>query len=168
MSDLREQLRKAGLVSDKQVRQAKHQERIHRAEVGQQGLQEERAQRGEEFRKEQEEQRRKDQLLEESRRHQRAEEDRLQLLRNRIRAGWIREATGGARRFFFVAGGGRITFLDLTDQAVRRLQGGSAAIIESRGAVRGDYCVIDGQTAASLSRDQADILRLWNRTPDRA
>jgi uncharacterized protein YaiL (DUF2058 family) len=168
MSDLREQLQKAGLVSAKQVRQAKHQDRLHRAEVGHEGLEAEKAEREQAHRRELEERRRRDQEREEAHRKEQAVREQVSLLQNRIRAGWIREATGGARRFFFVAEGGRITYLDLTDQAVRRLQSGSAAVIESRGAVRGEFCVIDGGTASSLVRDHAGILRLWNRTPDRS
>jgi len=168
MSDLREQLRKAGLVSAKQVRQAKHQERIRRKEVGQEGIEKDKADRESAFRREQEERRRRDQKIEEARKLRQAEEERILGLQNRIRAGWIREATAGARRFFFLAAEGRITYLDLADQAMRRLQNGSAAIVESRGAVRGEHCLVDASTAASLFRDHPEIVRQWNRTADRA
>ena len=45
MSDMREAMRKAGLVTDKQVRQAKHKDRVHRKEVGPDGLKRERRER---------------------------------------------------------------------------------------------------------------------------
>jgi uncharacterized protein YaiL (DUF2058 family) len=167
MSDLRDELRKAGLVSPKQVRQAKHQERVHRKDVGAEGLAAERAAGDEEFRRQQEEKRRKDREREGSLRQEQAERQREEGLRARIRGGWMREATSGARRFYFVVEGGRVTYLDLSDGAVRRLLGGGAAIAESRGAVRGEFCVIDGQTALALSREHPGVIRFWNRATER-
>jgi uncharacterized protein len=167
MSDLRDQLRKAGLVSDKQVRQAKHQDRLHRQEVGHEGLQSERADAEEAFRRQQEEQRRLDREREEGRKREQAEQQRAEALRTRVRGGWLREATSGARRFYFVVDGGRITYLDLSDGALRRLTGGSAAIVETRGAVRGEFCLVDGNAAQSLAREHPEIIRFWNRTPGR-
>ena len=161
MSDLREQLRKAGLVSDKQVRQARHQERVLRKEIGHQGLEQKQAEIDLRYREELEEKRRLDRQREEARRQAQAEAEQAESLARRIRAGWMREATGGNRRFFFLAEGARITYLDLADPAIRRLQGGSAAIVESRGVARGEYCVVDGNTAASLARDHAEVIRYW-------
>jgi uncharacterized protein YaiL (DUF2058 family) len=167
MSDLREQLLKAGLVSPKQVRQARHEDRVHRKEVGHEGLEAERADREREQARDQEEKRRRDQEREEERRQRQADEERAQALARRIQAGWVREATGGNRRFYFVVEQGRITYLDLTDQAVRRLLSGSAAIACTRGAVRGEYCVIDANAAASLARDHGEVLCFWNRISER-
>ncbi len=164
MSDLREQLRKAGLVSSKQVRQARHEDRLHRKEVGRDGLEAERLERENAAREAAEEKRRRDREIEESRRASRAEEERTRLLGRRIEAGWIREATGGARRFYFVAEKDRITYLDLSDQAVRRLLGGTAAIVDACRIGRGEFCVVDGATAASLARDENELIRYWNRS----
>lgn len=167
MSDLRDQLRKAGLVNDKQLRAAKHQDRLHRQEVGHQGLQSERTEAEEAFRRRQEEQKRLDREHEEARRQEQAERQRIDALRTRVRGGWLREATSGARRFYFVVDGGRITYLDLSDGAIRRLSGGSAAIVETRGAVRGEFCVVDGNAAQALAREHPEIIRFWNRAPAR-
>jgi len=163
VSDLREQLRKAGLVSDKQVRQAKHQERLHRKEVGQDGLAAERAGIEKQRAEERERARIRDREIEQERKARQAEEERAEALSRRIRAGWLRDASGGSRRFFFVAGEGRITYLDLNDQAVRRLQNGGAAVVETAGAVRGEFCLVDGATAASLERDHPEVIRCWIR-----
>ena len=163
MSDLREQLRKAGLVSDKQVRQAKHQERLHRKEVGQSGLAEEKAEAERRLRAEREAMRARDREREQQRKAREAEAEQAEALRRRIRAGWIRDATGGSRRFFFEVGEGRITYLDLNEQAVRRLQNGTAAVAETRGAVRGEFCLVDGNAAASLARDHPEVIRCWVR-----
>lgn len=167
MGDLREQLRKAGLVSAKQVKQAKHQDRVHRKDVGREGLEEEKRRQEEEVRQEREEKRRQDQDLERARAEERRREEESTRLLRRIQAGWVREATGGGRRFFFEAGEGRITYLDLNDGAVRRLLSGGGAIVETRGAVRGEFCVVDGATATALRRDHADVVRYWSRPEER-
>ncbi len=167
MSDLREQLLKAGLVSSRQVRQAKHDDRVHRKEVGLEGLQEERAAQQRAAEERLEAKRRADREREEERRRRELEQQRAEVLRSRIRGGWIREATAGAKRFFFVLEGGRITYLDLNDGAARRLLGGSAAIVDTTGAVRGEFCVIDGHAAQSLAREHPEIIRYWNRSVDR-
>jgi len=167
MSDLREQMLKAGLVNAKDVKQAKHQDRVHRKEVGHEGIQAERQKTEQEFRQEQEARRRAAQQAEAERKRRAAEEEREAALRRRIRSGWMRDATGGNSRFFFVCDGVRITYLDLADQAVRRLHSGTAAIVSSQGAVRGEFCVVDGPTAASLLRDHREVILYWNRAAPR-
>ncbi len=168
MSDIREQLAKAGLVSNKQVRQAKHQDRVHRKEVGVDGLAEERAGAERAFREQQEEKRQRDRAREEEHRRQQAARQREEALRARIRGAWLRDATSGGRRFYFIVAGGRITYLDLSDGAVRRLLGGTAAIVDSCGAVRGEFCVIDGNGAQVLAREHGEVIRFWNRSGERA
>lgn len=167
MSDLREQLLKAGLVSPKQVRQAKHEERVRRKEVGHEGLEAERVERERLAREAEEAQKRRDQDIEKARLLRLAEEEKTQALVRRIQAGWLRDATAGNRRYYFVVQGERITYLDLADQAVRRLATGSAAIVSSHGAARGEYCLVDVATANSLSRDHADVIVFWNRGQNR-
>lgn len=167
MSDLREQLLKAGLVTSRQVRQAKHDDRVHRKEVGQPGLEAERAAQERAEAERREAKRRADREREETQRRRAAEQQVAERLQARIRAGWIREATAGAKRFFFVTGGGRITYLDLSDGAARRLLAGTAAIVETRGAVRGEFCVVDASAAQSLAREHPDVLHFWNRAAER-
>jgi uncharacterized protein YaiL (DUF2058 family) len=167
VSDLREQMLKAGLVSGKQVRQAKHQERVHRKEVGREGLEAERAAADQAFLARQEEKRLRDREREEARRRSQAVEERVLALQSRIRAGWIREATAGSKRFFFVVDGGRITYLDLSDDAVRRLQFGRAAVMDGHGVARGEYCLVDAATALSISHDHPELIRFWNRAAER-
>ena len=74
MADLRDQLRKAGLVSDKEVRQAKHRERLHAAEVGHEGIEAEKQEELRRLRDLDEERRRTDRLRAEEAQHQAREE----------------------------------------------------------------------------------------------
>lgn len=163
MSDLRDQLRKAGLISDKQVRQAKHQERVHATEVGHKGIEAERHAEEERLRVEAEARRVADKARAEELKREQAEAAEKERLAVQIRGGWIREATAGSRRFFFETPAGRVTFLDLSDSAARRLTTGRAAIIETRGLVRGEFCVVTGQAAATLEKVDPGIIRFWSR-----
>jgi len=168
MSDLREQLRKAGLVSGKQVKQAKHQDRLHASEVGHAGLQAEREERERRQREEVAAQRQADRARGEERRSREREEAGRQRVAQLIRGGWLREATAGARRFFFVTPAGKISFLDLTEVALRRLASGSAAIVATRGHVRGDFCVVADRAAEDLAGLEPGIVCFWNRGSDRS
>jgi uncharacterized protein YaiL (DUF2058 family) len=162
MSDLRDQLRKAGLVSDKQVRRAKHEERVHAKQVGHDGVEAERRAEEERLLAEAEERRKADKARAEAQKKLQEEAEARDRLSNLIRAGWIREATAGSRRIFFETRTGRISFLDLSDSAVRRLSTGRAAIIETCGLVRGEFCVVTDRAAEGIRASQPEIIRLWS------
>jgi uncharacterized protein YaiL (DUF2058 family) len=163
MSDLRDQLRKAGLASEKQVRQAKHQERIHATEVGHAGLEAERRSQEERLRAEVEARKKADRAREEERKRREREGSAQERLSQLIRGGWMREATAGSRRFFFATPSGRISYLDLTDVAVRRLQSGSAAIAATCGEARGEYCVVTEAAAAEIVKLRPEIILFRSR-----
>jgi hypothetical protein len=163
MSDLREQLRKAGLASDAQIRQAKHQERLHATEVGRKGLEAERLAEEERLRAEVKARKAADRIREEERKRREQEEEARERLSVLIRGGWMREATAGSRRFFFEAPSGRISFLDLSDVAVRRLMSGTAAIIETLGLVRGEHCVVGDRAATEIAQLRPEIVVFRSR-----
>ncbi|MEZ4648414.1 MAG: DUF2058 family protein [Candidatus Eisenbacteria bacterium] len=163
MADMRDALRKAGLISEKQARQSTHQKRLHRKEVGDEGLAEEQRHKDDEFRQEQEAKRAKDRALEE----RKAEEAREAVgkvdLVGLIRDGIVSGAMPGPKQYFFTLPGGQITFIEVNDNGGRRIASGSAAIVRSRGAVRGDYCVVDTKTAEILTKEAPDLVVEWSR-----
>lgn len=164
MSNLRDQLLKAGLVSSKKARQAAHEERVHRKEAGKEGLEEERAAHEAELAAADEAKRLMDREREETRRLRAEEEARANALVQRLASGRLRDALGGNRRWYFVTDTGRITFLDLNDDAMRKLQQGAAAIVATEGVVRGEFCLVDTVTAGYLSKERPDVIRYWNRS----
>jgi len=161
MSDLRDQLRKAGLITDKQVRRAKHEDRIHASQVGHEGIEAERRAEEDRLRAEEEARRRADKVRADDERRRKAEAEQQDRLTNLIRGGWVREATAGSRRFFFETRTGRVTFLDLSDSAMRSLSLGRAAIIETCGLVRGEFCVVTDRAAAGIRASDPQIIRFW-------
>ena len=163
MSDLRDQLRKAGLVTDKELRQAKHRERLHASEVGREGLTAERQAEEERLRAEAQARKRSDRERQEQQKRKNLEDAAAQRLHPVIQSGWIREATAGTRRFFIETRSGRISFLDLSDVAARRVSTGSAAIVETAGAVRGEFCVVSTRAAEEIRALRPELIRFWNR-----
>jgi len=167
VSDLKEQLRKAGLVSEKRLRQVKHEERLHASEVGREGLAAERQEQEERLRQEEKARRQGDRAREQERKSKAAQHAATERLAQILTRGWIRDATVGTRRFFFVTREGRITFLDLADLAAIRLGSGTAAIVETGGAVRGAFCVIQETAAEQLAQIDPERIRFWNRRRER-
>jgi uncharacterized protein YaiL (DUF2058 family) len=165
MSDLRDQLRKAGLISDKQARQAKHKERVHADEVGREGLAEEKRREQEQRRGERQEKKQADRRREKDRLHKQRSETSDQRIQQVIRSGWIRDATIGSRRFFFPTRTGRITYLDLSEPATRKLLTGKAAIVETMGSVYGAFCVVSDKDATLIKQLDRDLIRFWNEEP---
>jgi|SRR5579863_4241040 len=138
MSNLKDQLVKAGLVSQKQARQAGHKERVDRKQDG--GTEAERAAqaRTEEARRQMEAQRERDrEQARQQQAEQAAREQELQAQARRqsgidaaFREGRI-ESWGGARTYSFTDGT-RIESLGLSDTAARLLADGKAAIVRTQ------------------------------------
>lgn len=167
MADMRDALRKAGLVSEKQARQAKHEKRIHRKEVGDEGISAEQRLKDEEFAREREAKRVRDREIEEKRAAEsHAASGRVDLTRL-IQKGAVAGAIGGPKQYFFTLPGGRITFLELSDTGFKRLIGGSGVIVDTLGAVRGDYCIVDTTTAAAIQRERPQAILDWPRADPR-
>jgi uncharacterized protein YaiL (DUF2058 family) len=163
MSDLRDQLRKAGLVSEKQLRQAKHKDRVHASQVGHEGLIEERRRSDDRQRSEKKARKEADRQRERERQKREGEAAAAHRLEQVVQSGWIREATIGSRRFFFVTRNGRISCLDLSEPASRRLLSGTAAIVEATEAIPGDYCVVVDRAAREIAELRRELIRFWNR-----
>jgi hypothetical protein len=50
----------------------------------------------------------------------------------------------------------------LSDTAARSLADGRAAVVESGGLVRADFCLVAAEQAAELCRLDAERVRFWN------
>lgn len=162
MGDMKDALRKAGLVSDKEARQAAHRDRVRRKELGEEGLAAERRSLEVAEREEAERRRHEDQARDSKLRAQRAEAERDEKVTRLITEGDLLLREGGPKRFYFEAQGGRIYFLDVSDQLSRRLAQGDAAIVDARGVLRNNYTAVSGKTAAELRALDATRILFWN------
>jgi len=158
MADMREALRKAGLVSSKQARQSQHQERVRRKELGHRGLESEQRERERQARLEQEQQRTRDREAERDRRSRLESAARATDLVGMIASGLVPGATAGSKQYFFTLPSGQITYLEVSEGAHKALQNGAAAIVESLGAVPSLFCVVTVQTAQALRQHRPEIV----------
>ncbi|MBD3235609.1 MAG: DUF2058 family protein [Candidatus Eisenbacteria bacterium] len=162
MADMRDALRKAGLVSEKEARRAAHEKRVRRKELGDEGLAAESERKEARYRAERAAQREADQARAvQQRAADAARQSRERLATLIARADELPRA-GGSRRFHFVAAGGRIHFLDVSDLMLRRLIQGQAAIVSAPELVRGGYAILAGPAAAALRQIDPERILHWN------
>jgi uncharacterized protein YaiL (DUF2058 family) len=162
MADMKDALRKAGLVSQKQVRQADHAGRVHRQDVGAEGLAAERERRQAELEADLEHKRAADQARErdlQAQREQEAQRTRVEAL---LRDGNLMAREGGPRRFYFTDPTGQIHFLDVSPGLARRLQMGDAAIVDAAGVLSADFVAISGKAAHELRLVDRRRVIFWN------
>jgi uncharacterized protein YaiL (DUF2058 family) len=162
MGDMKDALRRAGLASNKDLRQAAHQERVRKKQLGEEGLAAERHRKAEEYQAEQKRGKQEDREREEALRAQRENAERRTKVERLLSDGDLTTREAGPRRFYFETPGGRIFFLDVSPALVRRFSQGDAAIVDTRGILRADFAAVSGKVAHEVALlDSARIL-LWN------
>jgi uncharacterized protein YaiL (DUF2058 family) len=162
MSDMRKALKQAGVVSDKQARQAAHADRVHRKELGEEGLAAERERRDETLREEQAQAKRAAAEREREVHAQKGAESRRLRMAQLVRAHDLGAQEAGPHRFYFALADGEIAFVDVSDSLARRLTQGDAAIIDGVGLLDRDFGVISGKIAAELEAIERTRIVLWN------
>ena len=131
MGDLRDQLKKAKLLSKKDAKRLAHEERLHRKQVGRDGLEQQQRERTDELAELQQSERQRTcerqadldadrQLVEE---RAACEE----LLRSEVRA----PARGGHGKFYFALEDGRVPSMVLTEGDRQDLLGGKTCVVRS-------------------------------------
>ncbi len=162
MADMRDALRKAGVVSEKKIRQAKHRDRVRRKESGADGLDRERLLKEEEHRAELARKKREDLAREQRLRAQKETDAQQARLRGLLLENDLMAREGGPRRFYFETPSGPITFLDVSPHLARRLSQGVVAIVNSGDVLGTDFAAIPGKTAHELKALEADRIIFWN------
>ncbi len=162
MGDMKDALRKAGLASQKQIRQVEHAGRVHRTNVGAEGLAAEHSAREAELRAEQEQKRAADRTRQRELQAQREAEARHTRVEALLREGNLMAREGGPRRFYFARSSGQIHFLDVSPGLVRRLQMGDAAIVDASGVLPTDFIAISGKAAHELRLIDRERILCWN------
>lgn len=162
MSSLRDQLLKAGLVSQKQARQSEHQQRVKRKSTGRDGLEAEKAAKQAEIAA----QKAADRQADKARAADQNAAVDARNLQNQIAqivsGGRARVDDRGRRRFFFETRDGRVLYLALGDPENDQLISGQLGIVESES---GKVSVIDRATAARVAELDPRWIRCWNGAP---
>jgi len=159
VGDLTKELLKAGLIDEKQAREAAHQKRVKRKKVGVKGLdaEEQGARRAEEERR--------DRAAASDRERNRREHDagatrrtRAEL-KNLVKDGAVTQGTNGNRRFYFVARDGRCPFLAVNDETVRRLTARDLVIVEVPDLRVEQFVLLPRQKAERVKADAPELIR---------
>ncbi len=162
MGNLRDELRKKGVISEKRARAVIHEEKARQKKAGPEVVEAERRAREEAARREVEARREADRQREEEHRRQREEEQKAGLIPGLIRLGLVRDGGAGSRRFYFITRENKVSYLELSDQALRSVVDGRAAIVEALGVTRLDFCVVASEQAAEIAKHDREVVRFWN------
>ena len=129
MGNLRDQFKKAKLISEKDARRLAHEERVHRGDVGREGVEQEQRARQEELERtrgdEAQRTRLRQEQLERERRNEAEHAACLELLEREAR----RPAPGGSAKWYFQLEDGRLPYLEVNEAERRQLGAGAFAIV---------------------------------------
>ncbi|MCZ6749596.1 MAG: DUF2058 family protein [SAR324 cluster bacterium] len=169
MADLREQMLKAGLISQEQAKRSAHNQRVENKELGREGkadreraakagVKAQKQARTAEDRKRGKAQREQRKGKERPRQLQQKAESALErILREGRMAKWE-----GNRTYYF-ADGRALESLKVTDEAARQLEAGKAAIVRSDG--RGRYTLLLSGAALQLLEATPERIVTFHRGP---
>src|SRR5712664_4214667 len=159
MQNLRDKLLKAGLVDEKQVKEAEREQRpprTHREREKTESAEEK--QRREAFaarEAEQAEERRKEAAKKAEARQQ---SERAHRLRHLVDANRVREAPGEVN-FHFVKRSGKVGRLAITPETAKLLESGAAAVVEDPG--NPEHAVVPGEAAKRIYEVDKQAVRFW-------
>ena len=158
MGNLRDQLKKANLITKKDAKRLAHEERLHRKQVGgAAGVEREQAERAVELARLQESRRESDRGVDIERQKRIAETTEAaaceELLRREVR----RPGRRGAARWYFCLADGQLPFLELPLTERMQLQDGTVCIVRVGPVGSHDYGLISshhGERIATVFTDR--------------
>lgn len=133
MGNMRDQLKKAKLLSKKDARRLAHEERVHRKETGREGLEKEQAERQAELTQQRAESRAQDQVQQAELEAQRQEAAERAACAEILR-GAQSPTPGGGSRWYFELADGRIPSLMLGARERVLLEAGNACLVRGEGS----------------------------------
>ena len=128
MGDLRDAFKKAGLIDDKTDRRLKHEERVQRAELGREGLAQQKQQEEQERKRREEEKRAEARIAQQKLDASRQQNERWKKLLHELEEK-AQRGTSGPRRFHYHEPDGHLPFVLVDDDSGRRLEAGELAIV---------------------------------------
>lgn len=148
--NLRDQLKKANLLSDKQARQLAHEARVERKEKGRDGLEQEAAERDRELRELQARQR-------DATRKEQAEIERQKKLHEETAAvaallAAARKPGPGTVRFYFATADGALPWLELSPREAQEVRAGQLCVVRAGRPSTHTYRLLPTEAARRVAR----------------
>ena len=162
MGSLRDQLVKTGLADEKRARQLAHDEKARKNKLGREGITAEQHAAEEERRARDETRRAADRAREAERQKEAGEHEKVARAAQMLRDHALRDGIKGPRRFHFVTRERKIPFLELSEDAAKRLEAGQAAICEVPGSAPEEFVVAAADVARRLKETHAGYVLFLN------
>jgi len=142
MNNLRDQLLKAGLVNEKKVRKAQHENRIKRKKQGFKKLEQDKKDKENEWQKQQETKKQEQQNLASEQKEVSSQQESIARIKDIIIQSRIHLGRPGKRLFYFVTRQQKIKMFALPDNVAFKLEKGEHAIAEIPGSRNDKYAII--------------------------
>ena len=154
MTDLKEQMLKAGLITEDQAKRSTHKQKQQNKKLGREGREQRKRQTQEEARGQAKVQADADRQRGQKQQENQKQKEQKQQGRQREQTTISKALDGGAvanwegPRTYYFSDGGEIVYLKVTDTAAKMLEGGKAAIVKAK--TRSRYTLIVSGAAKEL------------------
>jgi uncharacterized protein YaiL (DUF2058 family) len=158
VGNLKDELLKAKLLSQKEGKRIAHEQRLERHAKGREAIEEEAQRRQDELRALREDQKRRTQEAQARLDAERKRAARHAELVELVRSHALRHVSG-PRRFHFVTRQGALPFFAVDQDTCRRIEGGMLCIVEDLGARVESFALVDRPTAQRVLEFDRDAVR---------
>lgn len=158
--NLRDQLQKANLLSKKDAKRLAHEQRVERAEVGREGLEQQQRQRQDEL----------DRLAAQEREQRRQEQNKLDAERRaaeeraaceQILAQDVRRPGHGRQRFYFQTKEGWLPWLEVGELEMKQMLSSEFAIVRMGPKNSHDYGLLAVPAAKRIAKQFGEKIAWW-------
>jgi uncharacterized protein YaiL (DUF2058 family) len=129
VGDLRDELKKSKLLSDKDARRIAHEQRLHKTEVGREGIEQEQRARSADLDRMREEDRGKARSAQEEADRQRALESERAACAEILERETVKPRPGGGGRWYFQVEDGSVPSIEVGEAEKRKLGAGAYVIV---------------------------------------
>jgi len=154
---LRDQFKKANLLSDKDARRLAHEARVERSEKGQQQLDQDEQRRQQELVKQQDAERQRTAKEQQQLQAQRKAEEEVAAV-DAILATECRRAGTGPAKFYFEAEDGSLPWLELSPRDAQQVAGGMLCIVRAGPRGTHDYKLLATELARRVAKVRPEVI----------
>ena len=154
--DLRDQFKKAKLISDKDAKRLAHEARLERKEKGREGLEREARERQQEIEALQVREREKVRREQEQRERERKELEELAAARALLAA--AKKPGPGPVKFYFAAGDGSLPWLELSPREAQELRSGMLCVVRIGPRATHTYGLLPLDSGRRVARSLPEVV----------
>lgn len=154
--NLRDQFKKAKLLSDKDAKRLAHEERVERTEKGREGLEQEAQQRQQDVVAVQRQQRDKTRREQEELERERKQQEEVAAAR--VLLADAKKPGPGQVKFYFAAGDGTLPWLELSPREAQELRSGVLCVVRTGPAATHTYGLVALDAGKRLARSLPEVI----------